>query len=120
MARKKPLVLTVSPDVENDPQVKLNDRQPNAGGRVKIEWRRDKGAADFDFIGFLPSGEADGQPVRNPFKNISVKKTRIKCDFEPERDGVEYSYTLAIEQDDVVYNTDEVGDPDFGRAVIRN
>lgn len=55
MARKQPLVLKVSPDIKKDPQVKLSNRAPPAGGRVKIEWRKRKNAAAFDFIGFTPA-----------------------------------------------------------------
>jgi hypothetical protein len=125
MARKT-LVLKVSPDIGNDPKVKLDDREPLAPGRVKVEWRKAAGSDDFDFIGFTPAvvALANGVLPKNPFKNISVKKTRIKCDFEPEQgeggDPVAYAYTLAIEHDDVAYTTDKEEDPDFGKAVIRN
>jgi len=126
MARKKPLVLKVSPDIEHDPKTKLDDRRPLTAGHLQIEWRKDKDSdADFDFIGFMPATVllASGGLAQNPFKNISVKKTRIKCDFEPEQsegDPVRYAYTIAIEHAGVAYNTDEEEDPDHGKAVIRN
>lgn len=117
MARSKTLTIKVKPDVGQDPQVHLDQRSPIVDGLTKkIQWIRDDDAPKFDFLSLAPVTA----PLKNPFKDIEVKKNKITCDFEPENEGEEFDYTLTIEFNGVPFNSDEEEDPDGGRAVIRN
>jgi hypothetical protein len=113
---KDTLTIEVKPDVGQSADVHLDSRNPSANGKTKIRWIKAAGAAPFDFLAFAP----DTAPKKNPFKNISVTKTRIKCDFQPAKAGVKYEYRLSIEHNGIPYDTDDDQNPADGSAVIRN
>jgi hypothetical protein len=116
MATKDTLTIEVKPDIGQDPEVHLDDRTALGAGKTRIRWVKAAGAANFDFLAFAP----DTAPEKNPFKNISVTKTRIKCDFQPSRTQVHYKYRLSIEHNEIPYDTDDDHNPNHGSAVIRN
>lgn len=111
------LRIKVSPDIIHNPNVKLDNRDPD--GKPRIRWEKADGADHFDFVGFAPITA----PLENPFQKIKINKNRIKCYFEPsdaDKIGDEYSYILVIEYKGIPYNTTDTAAPNHGRAVIRN